>query len=128
MIKYCLGFVFDEQLKNVMLIKKEKPTWQRGQLNGLGGHIYNKEWASHAMQRTCLAESGMNIQDWTKVYLMDFDNCELYVFVAVADLSKATTMTGEEIKIMPIADFGNFKLVAHTSRLLQCALDTITNG
>jgi hypothetical protein len=36
-VKYVLGFMFDEELRNVALIRKIKPKWQEGKWNGIGG-------------------------------------------------------------------------------------------
>jgi len=36
---YCLGFMFDEQRDLVLLIKKNKPKWQEGLYNGIGGKV-----------------------------------------------------------------------------------------
>ncbi len=33
------GFLFDESRERVVLIKKQKPEWQSGRLNGVGGKI-----------------------------------------------------------------------------------------
>lgn len=35
--RYCVGFLFDRN--EVLLLWKAKPDWQRGKLNGVGGHI-----------------------------------------------------------------------------------------
>lgn len=39
MKKYVVGFLVCEDTKNVLLIRKARPDWQRGKLNGVGGHI-----------------------------------------------------------------------------------------
>ena len=38
-IKYVVGFAFNKEKTKVLLIKKTKPDWQAGQLNGIGGKI-----------------------------------------------------------------------------------------
>lgn len=39
MEKYCLGFLFDDAGTRVVLIRKNKPKWQAGLLNGIGGKL-----------------------------------------------------------------------------------------
>ena len=39
MQKYSLGFVFDLPVEKVLLIEKQRPEWQKGKLNGIGGKI-----------------------------------------------------------------------------------------
>jgi len=38
-----VGFIFDHHLANVLLIKKNRPEWQKGYYNGVGGHLELKE-------------------------------------------------------------------------------------
>lgn len=61
--EYVLGFVFDTVGKNVLLIQKKKPGWQRDRLNGIGGKIDEGETPAAAMEReaceeTCLFTRG----------------------------------------------------------------------
>ena len=39
MKKYVLTFLFTSDYKNVWLIEKNRPNWQKGSLNGIGGKI-----------------------------------------------------------------------------------------
>lgn len=39
MIEYTLGFAFNEEMNRVILIKKNRPSWQAGLLNGVGGEV-----------------------------------------------------------------------------------------
>lgn len=42
MQRYTLGFVFCDEFVNgphVLLTKKKRPEWQKGLLNGIGGHV-----------------------------------------------------------------------------------------
>ena len=53
--KYVLGFLFTLNKVNVMLIEKDHLDWQKGKLNGVGGHIGEGESLMEAM---CREESG----------------------------------------------------------------------
>ena len=50
MNRYVLGFAFDLN-DRVLLITKNRPEWQDGLMNGLGGHIEEGEDPHHTMQR-----------------------------------------------------------------------------
>jgi len=39
MIEMVVGFLFDNFSENVLLIKKNRPAWQKDRLNGVGGKI-----------------------------------------------------------------------------------------
>jgi 8-oxo-dGTP diphosphatase len=53
---YCCGFLFSPSRQEVVLILKNRPAWQRGRLNGIGGHIEEDEDPSEAMQREFMEE------------------------------------------------------------------------
>lgn len=46
---YVAGFMFNEDRTRVALIEKQKPDWQRGKLNGIGGKIEDDESPVEAM-------------------------------------------------------------------------------
>lgn len=58
MKSYCLGFVFYD--RKVLLLRKNRPKWQAGKLNGLGGHIEDNESPWSAMQREFQEETGFD--------------------------------------------------------------------
>lgn len=61
MTRYVLGFVFDESMQWVWLLKKARPDWQAGKLNGIGGHVEPGEKPKVAMAREALEETGLPI-------------------------------------------------------------------
>ena len=54
--QYCLGFGYYNDC--VVLIKKERPKWQKGFLNGVGGKLEKNETALEAMIREFFEETG----------------------------------------------------------------------
>ncbi len=48
---YVVGFLFSADMESVALIEKQKPEWQRGFLNGIGGKVEGGETPAAAMQR-----------------------------------------------------------------------------
>ena len=51
MITYCAGFMFSNNLSEVLLIQKVKPAWQAGKWNGIGGELEEEEKPLTAMCR-----------------------------------------------------------------------------
>lgn len=43
MKRFVCGFFFNKTKTEVLLIEKKRPDWQRGLLNGVGGHIETKD-------------------------------------------------------------------------------------
>jgi len=60
---YSVGFVFDRQMDEVLLIHKLKPEWQAGKLNGPGGKVEENEDYVTAMAREFEEETGMVVPE-----------------------------------------------------------------
>lgn len=56
-VNYVAGLAFCNT--KIMLIRKNKPEWMKGKLNGIGGHIEAGETASEAMRREFTEETGL---------------------------------------------------------------------
>lgn len=76
MKKYVLGFAFSKDKKEVILIEKQKPDWQKGKLNGVGGKIEKDEMPHLAMVREFEEETGVStdVIQWDLFGEMVFDN------------------------------------------------------
>ena len=61
-----MGFCFSNSLREVALIKKATPSWQRGRLNGVGGKAEIKDGGNpfNTMRREFSEEAGLDIVDW----------------------------------------------------------------
>ncbi|SRR6266498_346577 len=110
--EYCVGFAFIRTLdgERVVLIRKKKPEWQNGLLNGVGGKVEDGETARQAMAREFSEEAGVHTraEDWRSVTEMHFLDCVVYCFATVLpDLPSMTprTMTREEIVVLREGSF-----------------------
>ena len=102
MKRYVVGFLFSEDLKNVALIRKNRPEWQKGLLNGIGGHIEIGETDQQAMAREFAEEAGVSIWDWEHVLTLRFPYAEVEFFAYKNNLllNKIRTCTDEQIIIV----------------------------
>jgi len=64
MTKYVAGLLFSPSREHVLLIRKNRPAWQAGKLNGIGGHIEEGEIPLAAMMREFKEETGMSVKNW----------------------------------------------------------------
>lgn len=73
MKSYVVGFMFDGDLSRVSLIKKNKPEWQRGKFNGIGGKVEDGETPLTAMVREFQEESTMitDREQWSHFLRME---------------------------------------------------------
>lgn len=67
MINYVAGFMFSKDGRYVAMVHKEKPEWQKGKLNAVGGKIEDGEDPYEAMAREFKEETGVETQptDWS---------------------------------------------------------------
>lgn len=64
MDKFVVGFAFTEDRERVLLVGKNRPAWQKGLLNGIGGKIEPGEDTGTpytAMRRECFEETGLQL-------------------------------------------------------------------
>lgn len=116
MTRYVVGFLFDGQWESVVLIRKSKPEWQRGKLNGVGGKIETfpiEAWVNpprhertetpqEAMAREFEEEAGVktNPKGWHLMRTERFASGAVVNFLWASStewLRLAKTMEGEEI-------------------------------
>jgi len=67
--EYVLGFAFLPSTGGVLLIKKTRPDWQAGKLNGVGGKVEPDDWClAEAMRREFKEETNIDteVDSWTE--------------------------------------------------------------
>jgi 8-oxo-dGTP diphosphatase len=105
MTDYALGFAFNKEHTHVALIKKNKPTWQAGLLNGIGGKIEEGEEPIEAMVREFREESGIESEwfQWRELLTMGSEDWTVYVYYTnVLDISKAESLTDEIVGVYDV--------------------------
>jgi 8-oxo-dGTP pyrophosphatase MutT (NUDIX family) len=98
---YVLGFLFSDDLKKVILIRKNRPANQIGLLNGVGGKIEYGESCFSAIVREFQEETGVLIENWSFLKTLKFD-VNVHVFYSVGDTKRCFPQTDEEIWSMPV--------------------------
>lgn len=63
MTTYAVGFYFNRDMSEVVLIRKKKPKWQEGKLNGVGGKVEAGETFIQAMVREFKEETGLQTRE-----------------------------------------------------------------
>lgn len=127
---YVLGFLFDPGERNVVLIEKQKPEWQKGRFNGVGGKVEDGETFNGAMSREFHEETGVLLppHEWTPYVKMtgaDGRHFELHVFYAVdVALYDVRTMETEKVIFTSTKAViqGEFKTIGNVPWLVAMAL------
>lgn len=101
---YVVGFLFSEDYSRIVLIRKNRPDWQAGLLNGLGGKInLLDETPVTAMKREFKEEAGVEINDWKEFLKLEGEVSVVYFFIATGDTTKVTTMETEIVDSYDVA-------------------------
>ena len=99
--KYVVGFAFDENKRRVLLIKKNRPEWQKGKLNGIGGSMEEGETPLETMIREFREETAVELTNWEHYCTRIFKDAETvdsivhYFRIFDVDLSKCKQNTDE---------------------------------
>ena len=130
MQKYSLGFVFDLPVEKVLLIDKQRPEWQKGKLNGIGGKIEAGETDEACMVREAFEECGLQTRtaDWIRFAVLKHKEWQVSVFAAVhfGDHLSLYSKTDEEVMwIDPMRIPPN--TIANVSWLVPLAKDVLQN-
>lgn len=96
-IEYVVGFLFSPHRKLVVLIKKNKPDWQKGKLNGVGGKVEDNELPHLAMSREFKEETGLLIPEWRRVVIAANDDVIVHFFRSFDNVWGVETMTREVV-------------------------------
>lgn len=131
--KYCLGFIFDNDEKHVLLmLKKRGPVGVINKWNGIGGKVKRDETYYDAMKRKSIEEIGI---DTTPFAWNNFGKIcgstfivECFSLFVDKDLFSSIREKGDEridfISLDPIHDsLKYYALASHVKTLIRAALD-----
>lgn len=138
------GFCFDDTGHNLALIEKQKPEWQIGKFNAIGGKIEINEHKSHidnsvvftfeepelAMEREFYEEAGEVIEsdEWSPCVTLSGKDFVVYFFKVfnTEHFCNITTNENEIIYKLTVANFLNNykqKLISNLQWMIPLCLD-----
>lgn len=126
---YALGFAFlkEEHFTKVILIKKNKPDFMKGKLNGIGGKLEHSELPRKCMMREFTEETGItDYINWDSRGAINFGNAIVHVYSCFLNRDvfyKARTTEKEEIKFRTVNNFLWRDCVYNLSWLIPLLLD-----
>lgn len=130
--EYVVGFNFvgERPTAMVVLIRKNKPAWQRNKLNGIGGKVEQDETPAQAMVREYAEETGdTECPTWSRFCTQIFDDCVVHFFKAFSPQCSAHTATDEQVIWVPAADIVNNGFVIPNLRwMIPMAMYTDDHG
>lgn len=128
-MRYVVGFAFDERMKRVALIRKRRPEWQAGLLNGIGGHIEEDESPAQAMAREFREETGYRVgkRQWRMfAVLTDVDSGAVVFFYRAhgVPLERLATTTDEQVEVWDVDQLAGDHVLPTVGWLVPMAADS----
>ena len=122
-VRYVAGLLFSEDGRRVALIRKARPEWQRGRLNGIGGHVEPGETDAAAMVREFREETGATV-DWTRFCTLRGRDWTVEWFKARGDV-QLRDQTDEHVAWFCLPDVltGEASVIPNVRWLIMLALD-----
>lgn len=77
---YVVGLIFSQHEGRIALLRKTHPPWQKGKLNGVGGHIEQDEEPLEAMIREAKEEVGLEKMPWEHIAILKGPAWTLHVY------------------------------------------------
>lgn len=130
--EYVLGFAFSKDREEIVLIEKQKPDWQKGKLNGIGGKIEQSDINQlEAMIREFREETGVDTSpdQWQEFGCMTFENditgfpCKIYLFKMFDNcIYSCDTMEIEKVLLIDLNYLSDYNLMHNLPVLIPIAL------
>ncbi len=140
--QYVVGFIFfnseidlsfsgvqlpGENIEHVLLMLKDRPEWQAGKYNGIGGKVEDGEHPLTAMERECYEEAGLRISKWTNFARMDGKDFQIQCYSTFLDtIPKWESKTSERVEAFPVWSTPR-NLVGSVGALISLARTTETD-
>ena len=121
--QYVLGFYHDDF--SVVMICKQRPDWQRGKLNGVGGKIEPGELPAEAMFREFKEETGLQVpmQDWKYFAEMYDDTFSVHCYIAKGNqVYCCRTQTDELVVICELEELDSLTAIDNIPWLVRMGL------
>lgn len=126
--EYVVAFLFTPDFKDVWLIEKEKPAWQKGHMNGIGGKIEKHETPIDAAIREIKEESDLTIDVNELSYVghmggenNDNSSFKVTIFTGITD-KQLRTMEEEEIYCIPVEKVKAFMHIENVPMLIETCI------
>lgn len=123
-LDYVAGFAFNEDMTKVIMVKKEKPNWQKGKINAVGGKVNGHEFYPTAMSREFLEETGIEttFEEWNDVIAIKGKDFKVVFYMTKLDderFHSAQSMEEEEILILNVMDVKLYDRIDNIDMLLD---------
>jgi len=129
MKEMVVGFYYNTLKSSIVLIRKNKPEWQNGLFNGIGGKIEDGESPYHAMKREFIEEANLLVYNWKHfVTITNFkDKSRVYFFCTFGSLEGIESVTDEIVSIFDI-NYLPENMIPNLRWLIPLGIDCLENN
>lgn len=129
---YVAGFMFDQSRLHVALIRKNKPKWQAGKLNGIGGKVEAEESILHAMVREFSEETSTTTTEsqWNHFLTMRGGDWIVEFLFTTGDVWSLQSPEEEKVEIVDLGLITPLRedMIENLPWLISMALDCAMDG
>jgi 8-oxo-dGTP pyrophosphatase MutT (NUDIX family) len=133
MREYVVSFLFQPDYKKVWLIQKEKPEWQKGYLNGIGGKVEPGESFKEAALRELKEEAGLELDleysaydKFVNVGSMEGRDFKVGIFAGTT-YKTLKTMETEEVVLVDVSSIKNRKYIDNILIMIEASIHRLTD-
>jgi 8-oxo-dGTP diphosphatase len=102
---WVVGFLLDDVAERVVLIRKNRPAWQAGHLNGVGGKVELGETLLQAMVREFREETTLHWVHWEHFARLTWEEGVVHFlrgFAPPSAIAACVTATDEAVEVHPV--------------------------
>lgn len=128
-ITATIGFIFNPDFSQVLLITKNRPTWQAGLVNGLGGKCEMGETTVECVTREIYEEAKLAIpaQNWQYITQIIWAEWKVEIFATVfhGHMNQAQSQTDELIAWYSVGKLPS-NVMSNLRWLIPLSIDVMT--
>ncbi len=123
-----VGIAFNESVTRVLLVEKQRPKWQAGLFNGVGGKVEEGESPVGAVSREFFEQAGLDITEaaWTHCITYrgpDFEITFYQIFLPDKMFDSAKTATDEEVTPVPLSEIPKVRTIFNLQYIVPMMMD-----
>ena len=127
--EYVVGFMIQPEKEQVLFILKNRPAFQKGKWNGVGGKVERGEHPRQAMVREFREETGVDTPPWSWEHTVSLgvrnDYVVHYYRSFVTEFPVYQTVTDEQVSVWDIddvytTDHTNIDRIGNWTKVYDC--------
>lgn len=123
------GFLICPERNRVILIQKNRPAWQRGYLNAIGGKIEDGETPAEAMRREYREETGLDLDGWALMLTLRWAGPTVHFFRLLAPIETLQSVQSATDELVLSLDIdavaaGDYAVIQNVRWLVKLAAHT----